>query len=229
MATDTTRYLMCLLEGDSLPFIITAPMNVSISFLKHEIKADHAGDLQGINTQDLTLWKVEADEPTSPGRTLVARIHARGDFSGFARELDDPSHLVSDVFPVPPSSSPPPYYLHDVLLVIPPQDGQQAQLDDLEMRRTISVRQGRDAPAPSSAAKLPETLDFQFIYSIPPFHNSSSHWTDPALILTADDYRNAHEYIKLSSDLYITEPLRREVILASLKSAIHFDILSITN
>jgi Crinkler effector protein N-terminal domain len=56
MAANTTRYLMCLIEGDSLPFLITTPMNVSIFFLKHEIRVER--NLQGIDTQDLTLWKV---------------------------------------------------------------------------------------------------------------------------------------------------------------------------
>jgi hypothetical protein len=145
---------------------------------------------------------------------------------------------------------------------VPPQHGQQGQLDDLETRkhplalcyfisyifcvgRTISVRQGRDAPAPSSAAKLPTLKTEQERRPVmngrpagnsglpvhlfnPAFSQFQLALTDPTLILTADDYRNAHKYIKLSSDLYISKPLRQEAILASLKSAIYFDILSIT-
>ena len=104
-----------------------------------------------------------------------------------------------------------------------------------------SVQQGKDAPAPSIAAKtttFKEEQEKRPIFNGRPFENhglpvhlfhpafSQFQRTrdDPSLNLTAKDYHNAHQYITLSAALYDTESLRQEAILRSLNSAISFDL-----
>ena len=63
------------------------------------------------------------------------------------------------------------------------------------------------------------------------FHRAFSHFqhtlTDPSLSLTADDYRNAHEYITVSAAHYASQRLRQDAILAPLRWAIHFDLVTV--
>jgi hypothetical protein len=58
MATDATRYLSVLIEGDSIVHQPMVPVDVSVQFLKQEIVKLGGRILQGIEARDLTLWKV---------------------------------------------------------------------------------------------------------------------------------------------------------------------------
>jgi hypothetical protein len=108
----------------------------------------------------------------------------------------------------------------------------------------MSVQQGKEALAPSSASKFPAFKNEQQKRPImngrpmenhglpvhlfhPVFSRFQHTLADHNVVLTADDYAETHEYISVSAELYDREQLRQKAILKSLNAAIHFDLLGI--
>ena len=53
-----THKIWCFIEGDDRPFSITLPSATTIEGLKGMIKVTKSNRLQGVDAQDLKLWKV---------------------------------------------------------------------------------------------------------------------------------------------------------------------------
>jgi hypothetical protein len=108
----------------------------------------------------------------------------------------------------------------------------------------MSVQQGKDALAPSSASKFPAFKNGQHKRPImngrpmenhglpvhlfhPAFSRFQNTLADRNVVLTAADYTETHKYISVSAELYDREALRQQAILNSLNAVIHFDLLMI--
>jgi hypothetical protein len=53
-----THKIWCFVEGDDRPFSITPTSATTIVELKNMIKVKKSNRLQGVDAQDLKLWKV---------------------------------------------------------------------------------------------------------------------------------------------------------------------------
>src|SRR5258705_43192 len=78
MANDLHRVLWCLIQDDSNPFEVTAPVDASIGRLKELIwEKRKNGVLRGSDAADLALWKVRtkrlADSSLLTSRSLTKR------------------------------------------------------------------------------------------------------------------------------------------------------------
>jgi Crinkler effector protein N-terminal domain len=65
MADDEIRVLWCLIQGESTPFEVIAPVNVSINQLKKLIKEEgiDVTERDTILAKHMTLWKVSIEQP----------------------------------------------------------------------------------------------------------------------------------------------------------------------
>ncbi|KIM88050.1 hypothetical protein PILCRDRAFT_3746 [Piloderma croceum F 1598] len=153
MANDTDRLLWCFIKGDNNALEVTVPINASISRLTDMIWEKRKNGLQGVDAADL----LNDPEPIKPLQSLAERIALR-DLSQCAIELQDPTNTVLDEFLEEPVAK----KVHIVIERCPtvmPAVGHPSQpiedLTDLERRHAMSVQQGKDALAPSSASKFP--------------------------------------------------------------------------
>ena len=56
---DAAHTFWCLIQGDSAPFQVTAPVNASIDHLKELVHVKRKkGALRNVDASDLILWKV---------------------------------------------------------------------------------------------------------------------------------------------------------------------------
>ena len=116
MSDIASRGLWCLIEGDSTPFRVTAPVTANINHLKELVHEKGINKRTRILAKDLVLWKVRHRQGTNvralrpsgklktrmvirPSRSLSQRIQSLGtNLSDFANELDKPTEEVSKLW-----------------------------------------------------------------------------------------------------------------------------------
>jgi len=80
MADDAPRALRCFVKGDSIPFKVSAAVNLEMDDLKDLIKEKCMKDVKDVDAKDLRLWKVRMRFSVIPSDITVNTTLACGGY-----------------------------------------------------------------------------------------------------------------------------------------------------